>query len=47
VLGKLLATLEYAEPGEIQAQGLREYLTQIRALIAEASATVMATYFLK
>lgn len=47
ILGRLAATLEYAEPQEVRAKGLREYLQQIRTTTAEAAGAVMATYFLK
>lgn len=47
ILGRLLATLEYAEPIEIREKGLREYLAFIRSTVADAAGAVMATYFLK
>ncbi|MFT3785745.1 MAG: alpha-E domain-containing protein [Tepidisphaeraceae bacterium] len=47
ILGRLDALLHYAEPQEVKDSGVREYLTQIRQQVADASATVMATYFLK
>lgn len=46
ILGRLTAQLEYAEVGEILAEGLPSYLQKIQARIAEAALAVQKAYFL-
>jgi uncharacterized alpha-E superfamily protein len=46
ILGRLDAQLEYAEMGEILAQGLPTYLQGIQTAIAEAAMAVQKAYFL-
>jgi len=46
VLGRLDAQLEYAEIGEILADGLSPYLQKIRLLITETAGAVQKSYFL-
>jgi hypothetical protein len=46
ILGRLNTQLEYAEPGEISAEGLPAYVQKIRLSMAQAAAAVRKTYFL-
>ena len=46
VLGRLHAQLEYAEVGEILAEGLPAYLQRVQSLLAEAALAVQKAYFL-
>jgi uncharacterized alpha-E superfamily protein len=46
ILGRLNAQLEYAEVGEVVAEGLPAYLQRIQAQVAEAALAVQKAYFL-
>jgi uncharacterized alpha-E superfamily protein len=46
IIGRLEAQLEYAEVGEIFAEGLPQYLQRIENSIAEAALAVQKAYFL-
>jgi uncharacterized alpha-E superfamily protein len=46
VLGRLNTQLEYAEAGEIAADGLPAYVQKLRLSMAQAAAAVRKTYFL-
>lgn len=46
ILGRLSAQLEYAEPSEIDAEGVSPYLQKIISQIGEAAFAVQKTYFL-
>ena len=46
ILGRLNTQLEYAEAGEIAAEGLPAYVQKIRLSMAQAAASVKKTYFL-
>jgi len=46
VLGRLNADLEYAEAGEIMAEGLPNYLSRIQNDLAEAAIAMQKNYFM-
>jgi uncharacterized alpha-E superfamily protein len=46
ILGRLDAQLEYAEPQEISAEGVTNYIQRIESQISEAAVAVQKSYFL-
>jgi uncharacterized alpha-E superfamily protein len=46
ILGRLSAQLEYAEPSEIAAEGVSNYLQKLHGQISEAAVALQKTYFL-
>ena len=47
ILGRLAATLAYANPNEIAAEGVKQYLRKIIVETRTAAGNVLQTYFLK
>jgi hypothetical protein len=47
VLGRLQATLEYADPAELFAPSFGAYMQQIQKAIGDAAIAVQQTYFLQ
>ena len=47
ILGRLAATLAYANPTEIANEGVKDYLRMIAGETRTAAANVLQTYFLK